>query len=85
MTGAMLSGEVSRDEGAIGQNENSITRSPRWRNSRRVDFSTGLGAPWLTAPSTRDRMPELDEETGLNEPLLVGDETCEADASERHG
>ena len=29
-------------------------------------------------------MPELDEETGLNEPLLVGDETGEADASERH-
>ena len=29
-------------------------------------------------------MPELDEETGLNEPLLVGEEEGEADASERH-
>ena len=29
-------------------------------------------------------MPELDEETGLNEPLLVGEEKGEADASERH-
>ena len=68
----------------IGQNENSITRSLHLAKLEAThDFSSGLGAPWLTAPSTRERMPELDEETGLNEPLLAGEEEGEADPSER--